>query len=47
MGPAGLIRQVFINERGAEVFRKILPYPFLRKPFKDTAPSNTVVGNFK
>ncbi len=34
----GFIRQVFVKERGAEVFIKICPSPILWEPFKDSAP---------
>ncbi len=38
MDPAEIrfIRKVFLKERGAKVFRKLLPYPTLWESFKDS-----------
>ncbi len=41
------IWKAFIEERGAEVFRKIGPSPILWEPFKDSAPSRTAFSNSK
>jgi hypothetical protein len=38
LAKSGLIRKLFIKERGPEVFRKLF------QPFKDSAPSRTAVG---
>ncbi len=46
MNPAEIrfIRKVFTKEKGAKVFRKIRPSPFLWESFKATAPPRTAAG---
>jgi len=46
MDPAEIkfIGKVFIKERGAKVFKKILPPPILWEPFEATAPPRSTVG---
>ncbi len=44
LAKSGLIRELFIKGRGAEVLRKIGLPPILWEPFKDSAPSRTAVG---